>query len=83
MPKDYNLDDILNEYSEDHLKPPLNINQQKFRRKRKSTLTNLIRIPDILKYRNTQKNADITAAFNINELQSAEKRHCQKTVTKS
>ena len=47
MPKDYNLDDIL--------KPPLNINQQKFRRKRKSTLTNLIRIPDILKYRNTQK----------------------------
>ena len=40
---------------EDHLKPPLNINQQKFRRKRKSTLTNLIRIPDILKYRNTQK----------------------------
>ena len=40
---------------EDHLKPPLNINQQKFRRKRKLTLTNLIRIPDILKYRNTQK----------------------------
>ena len=50
---DYNFTKL--NIPEDHLKPPLNINQQKFRRKRKLTLTNLIRIPDILKYRNTQK----------------------------
>ena len=50
---DYNFTKL--NIPEDHLKPPLNINQQKFRRKRKSTLTNLIRMPDILKYRNTQK----------------------------
>ena len=44
MPKDYNLDDILNEYSGGSSKASV---------KHKSA--EVIRIPDILKYRNTQK----------------------------
>ena len=73
MPKDYNLDDILNEYSGGSSKASVKHKsaevqtQTKINADKPYQNTGYIKIPEYA------KNADITAAFNINELQSAEK----------
>lgn len=78
MPKDYNLDDILNEYSGGAAKTSVKHKSTEIQTKTKTDSdkpyqnTGFIKVPEYV------KNADITVTYNIDELQDAEKTFVKK-----
>lgn len=78
MPKDYNLDDILNEYSGGSAKTSVKHRSEKIQTKTKTDFDKPYQNTGFIKIPESVKNADITGTYNIDELQEAEKIFVKK-----
>ncbi len=78
MPKDYNLDDILNEYSGGSAKTSVKNRSAETRTKPKTDFDKPYQNTGFIKVPESVKNADITVTYNIDELQDAEKTFVKK-----